>query len=66
MRIERQHLHHVIDIVEERELAPLYYLLCKFIPEDIASPEEEEAILSGREQIARGEYVRMEDVDWGD
>ena len=62
MKIERQHLYDILTMVEEREFVPLYYLLCKFIPEDIATPDELEAIKRGREQIGRGEFVSFEDV----
>ena len=63
MKIERQLLHDVLEMVEEKELTPLYYLLCKFIPSDVATPDELEAIQRGREQIAFGEFVRFEDID---
>ncbi|MCL1877275.1 MAG: hypothetical protein FWF80_00280 [Defluviitaleaceae bacterium] len=62
MTIERQKLHDMLEIVEENELLPLYYLLCKFIPADVATVEEIEAIQRGREQIARGEFVPFDEL----
>ena len=42
----------------------VYYLLTKFIPEDIALPDEIEAMRLGREDFVRGDFVRHEDIDW--
>jgi hypothetical protein len=64
MEITRQHLHDVIDTINTKELDVLYHILCKFISEDTPYPDEIEAIKQGRAEIERGEYVRMEDIDW--
>lgn len=60
----RQTLHNLIDIVDNTEYELLYHLLLKFVPEDEATPDEEEAMRIGKEQFARGEVVRHEDMDW--
>ena len=64
MEITKQHLYDIIDMVDAKELSLLYHLVCKFIPEDIPYPDEIDAIKKGRAEIARGEYVSIEDVDW--
>ena len=60
---ERRHLHDAIDMVEPEQLDILYRIVCQFIPEDIPYPDEIEAIQKGQEEIARGEYIRFEDLD---
>ena len=42
----------------------LYHLLAKFIPEDMPTLDEIEAIEAGRREIADGEYVRHDEIDW--
>jgi len=64
MNVNRQQLHELIDIVDSKELNIVYHLLTKFIPEDLPTPEEIVAIKKGREEIARGEFVRHEDINW--
>ena len=64
MNVSRQQLHQLIDIVDSDELNIVYHLLTKFIPEDTPTSDEVEAIRIGREEFARGEYVRHEDIDW--
>jgi hypothetical protein len=66
MDIGRQRLHTLIDSIDASELNTAYLLLAKFIPEDIASPDELEAMRAGRGDFERGEYARLEDVAWGE
>jgi len=56
--------YRVIDLVEEKQLDILYRVICQFIPEDMATPDEIEAIEKGRAEIAEGEFVCFEDIDW--
>lgn len=42
----------------------LYHPLSKFIPEDVPTPDEVDAIRIGREALDNGEFVRFEDIDW--
>ncbi len=64
MAVDRQQLHDLIDAVDARELNVLYYVLMKFIPEDIALPDEIEAIRMGREDFAQGECVSIDEINW--
>lgn len=63
MSVSRQHLHALVDMVEETGLATLYDVMIRFIPEDEATPDEIEAIEQARAEYARGETVRLEDID---
>ena len=62
MSISRQHLHALVDMVEEAGLPTLYDVMIRFIPEDEATPDEIEAIEQARAEYARGETVRLEDI----
>lgn len=64
MSVSRQQLHSMIDVVDSEELSVLYHVLAKFISEDSPAPDEIEAIKAGRAEIARGETVRHQDIDW--
>lgn len=64
MNAQRQHLYHAIDLVEDTQLDILYRVICQFIPEDIATPEEIHAIAVGRAEIANGDFVKYNDIDW--
>jgi len=65
MAISRQHLHTLVDMVEESGLATLYDVMIRFVPEDDASPDEIEAIAQARDEYARGETVRLSDLRLG-
>ena len=65
MSVSRQHLHALVDMVEESGLDTLYNVMIRFIPEDEATPDEIEAIEQSRIEYERGDVVRMEDIDWG-
>ena len=62
MTAERQHLYDAINMVDAEQLGILYRVICQFIPEDMPYPDETEAIQKGRDEIARGEFVRFEDI----
>jgi len=65
MAISRQHLHALVDMVEESGLATLYDVMIRFVPEDEAMPEEIEAIAIARDEYKRGETVRLADLRLG-
>ena len=62
MVISRQHLHTLVDMVEESGLATLYEVMIRFIPEDEAAPDEVAAIAEARAEYERGETVRLDDL----
>ena len=64
MSASRQHLHTLVDMVDESGLDTLYNVMVRFIPEDEAAPDEIEAIKQARAEFERGEYVRDEDINW--
>lgn len=60
----RQTLHTLIDIVDTNEIGILYQLLLKFVPEDTATADEVIAINIAEQQLANGEIVSHNDIDW--
>jgi len=64
MTINKQHLHELIDAIEPTEFETLYRVLIRFVPDDIATPDEVEAIRIGQAEFERGETVSFNDVDW--
>jgi hypothetical protein len=65
MAINRQHLHALVDMVDESGLAALYNVMIRFVPEDDALPDEAEAIAQARIEYERGETVRLADLRLG-
>lgn len=64
MDIQRKYLHDLVDIIDISEFKTLYSLLVKFIPEDIPTNEEIEAIKIGEQAIKNGKFVNHNDIDW--
>ena len=60
----KQTLHNLIDLVSPSDVNVLFHLLMKFVPEDDPTDDEIEAIEAAKKEIAAGEYVRHEDIDW--
>ena len=65
MAISRQHLHALLDMVEESSLSTLYEVMIRFIPEDDAAPDEVAAITHARAEYERGETVKLSDLRLG-
>lgn len=60
--MNREILHSLVDIVDEREIETVYRILLKFIEEDVAAPDEIEAIRQARKEIEKGELFSHEEV----
>lgn len=60
--MNREVLHSLVDIVDEREIETVYRILLKFIEEDVAAPDEIEAIRQARKEIEKGELFSHEEV----
>lgn len=60
--MSRDALHSLIDIVDEKEIDTVYRILLKFVEEDVATPDEVEAIHQARQEIANGELFSHEEV----
>jgi hypothetical protein len=54
----------MIDCLPEQEHYLLFEIVRRFIPDDIATPEDLEDIRIADEEFARGEFVRHEDINW--
>ena len=64
MSAARQHLHTLVDVVDEIDLDTLNRVLVRFIPEDDPMPDETEAIARAAEARRRGDMVTMSDINW--
>ncbi len=60
----RQTLHSLVDLVDNNEIDIIYRILMKFVPEDEATPDEIEAMKVAEIELANGETVRHEDINW--
>ena len=64
MLATREQMHNILDVIDSKELGVLYQVLIKFIPEDYPMSDEIEAILAGRQEIDRGEFINHDDINW--
>lgn len=64
MDIQRKHLHNLVDIIDTSELETLYHVLMKFIPYDLPTNDEIEAIKVGNMAIQNGDFVNFKDINW--
>ena len=60
----KEQIISMIDCLEEQEQLLVLEILKRFIPDDIATPDDLEAIRIADEEFARGEFIRHEDIDW--
>ncbi len=64
----KEQLFGIIDYLSESKQALLLALAKEFLSDadDIATPDDLEAIRIAREEYDRGETIPFEDIDWGD
>ena len=60
----RNQLVDMIDCMPEQEQILLLEIAKRFIPDDIATSDDIEAIKKADEEFARGEFIRHEDINW--
>ena len=60
--MSRETLHSLVDIVDEKEIDTVYRILLKFVEEDVAAPDEVEAIREAKQDIASGDLYTYEEV----
>ena len=62
--MSKELLHDLIDMVPESDTDVIYRVLVKFIPSDVPTPDEIEAIISANKSIEKDGVVGLHDIDW--
>jgi len=60
----KNQLVEVIDLLHESEQVLLLEIARRFMPDDVATSEDISDIQQAREEFARGEFVKHEDINW--
>jgi len=60
----REQLVSMIDCLPETEQSLLLEIVRRFLPDDIATPDDLEAIQTARAEYARGQTVPHEAINW--
>ena len=60
--MSRDTLRGLVEIVDEKEIDTVCRILLKFVEEDVALPDEVEAIREARQEIERGELFSHDEV----
>ena len=60
----REQLVGMIDCLPEADQSLLLEIVKRFIPDDVATPDDLAAIQAAREEYERGETVPHEAIDW--
>ena len=60
----REQLVDVIDCLPEAEQQLLLEIARRFLPDDVATPDDLEAIRTAHEEYARGETIPFENINW--
>lgn len=60
----REQLVGVIDCLPETEQSLLLEIARRFLPDDIAAPDDLEAIQEARAEYARGQTIPHDAIDW--
>lgn len=64
MKMSKQDLKNLIDLLPENDTDTIYKVLIKFIPESEPLPDELDIIEQGKKEIASGEYQELKNIKW--
>ena len=62
--MSKEMLHSLIDMLPDADTNTIYQVLIRFIPSDIALPDEREAIENARKSILEEGTVPIDEIDW--
>lgn len=60
----RNQLVEMIDCLPEQEQVLVFEIVKRFVPDDVATPDDLRAIQEAREEYAQGETVNHNDINW--
>ena len=60
----RNQLVEMIDCLSEQEQILILEIVKRFVPDDVATEDDLEAIQIAKEEYAKGETINHNDIDW--
>ena len=60
----RNQLVEMIDCLSEQEQILILEIVKRFVPDDVATADDLEAIQIANEEYAKGETINHNDIDW--
>jgi len=60
----RTQIMGLVDCLPEQEQRLVFEIVRRFVPDDVATPEDLEDIRIADEEFARGEFVRDDEINW--
>jgi len=64
MAVLTKQITHMIEQLQEPEQVLVFEIIKRFIPDDVATLDDLEAIAVAREEFRNGETISDEDIDW--
>lgn len=60
----KEKISYMVEQLEESEQIIIFEIVKRFLPDDVATPDDLEAIATAREEFSRGETVNHNDINW--
>lgn len=60
----RKQLDEMLDYLPETEQAIIFEIVKRFVPDDVATVDDLEAIQTAQNEYANGETTNHDDIDW--
>ncbi|MCL2357918.1 MAG: hypothetical protein FWC70_12335 [Defluviitaleaceae bacterium] len=58
-------INTMVEHLQEPEQTLVLEIVKRFLPDDVATPEDLAVIAEARDEYLRGESIKEEDIDWG-
>jgi hypothetical protein len=63
MTAKKQLVFSLIDQLPDNEFDIVFEVIRRFVPSEVATEHDEQMYIEGMEEYARGECVRLDDID---
>lgn len=62
--MSKEMLKNLIDMLDDKDIETIYRVLVRFVPEDVALPDEVEALMIAEDSISKYGTISHDKIDW--
>ena len=62
--MSKEMLKNLIDMLDDKDIEIIYKVLVRFVPDDVALPDEVEALMIAEDSISKYGTISHDKIDW--
>lgn len=62
--MSKEMLKNLIDMLDDKDIETIYRVLVRFVPDDVALPDEVEALMIAEDSVSKYGTISHDKIDW--